>query len=163
HIRALLLQGLAGCGLALRRLDSNDLDAGRVAVAAFATAARRVDADVEKIVGRLSLEQTVSAARWQAELRLDDEDRHATNLSAGPHPDPHPGPAAGGRASGAVKPGSMRSPLGQAHRLSRPRRLLARAFGRAGAGSARNSWGARARGWRGQAGRLDRQCMAGPG
>src|SRR5262245_17846187 len=78
HIRALLLQGLAGCGLALRRLDSNDLDAGRVAVAAFATAARRVDADVEKIVGRLSLEQTVSAARWQAELRLDDEDRHAT-------------------------------------------------------------------------------------
>jgi hypothetical protein len=51
----------ASCGLALRRLDSNDL-AGteRVVVVAFVSARQRVDADVEKIVGRLSLEQTVS-------------------------------------------------------------------------------------------------------
>jgi putative Mg2+ transporter-C (MgtC) family protein len=64
HIRALLLQGLAGGGLALRRLDSNDLeDTGRVVVTAFVTAQNRVDADVEKIVGRLSLEPTVSAFR----------------------------------------------------------------------------------------------------
>src|ERR1700680_3153602 len=49
HIRALLLQGLAGSGLTLRRLDSNDLDAGmRVAVAAIVPSPLRVDADVEK-------------------------------------------------------------------------------------------------------------------
>jgi putative Mg2+ transporter-C (MgtC) family protein len=77
HVRALLLQGLAGCGLGLRRLDSSDLDAaGRVAVTAVVTALHRVDAEVEKIVGRLSLEPTVSAARWQAELHLDPESRH---------------------------------------------------------------------------------------
>src|SRR6202171_4573852 len=76
HIRALLLQGLAGCGLSLRRLDSNDLEGtARVVVTAFMTAHNRVDADVEKIVGRLSLEPTVSAARWQADVHLDSESR----------------------------------------------------------------------------------------
>jgi putative Mg2+ transporter-C (MgtC) family protein len=73
HIRALLLQGLAGCGLTLRRLESNDLEgSGRVVVTAFTTASQRVDAEVEKIVGRLSLEPTVSAARWQAEARMEE-------------------------------------------------------------------------------------------
>jgi putative Mg2+ transporter-C (MgtC) family protein len=73
HVRALLLQGLAGGGLALRRLDSNDLqETGRVVATAFVTAPHRVDSDVEKIVGRLSLEPTVSAARWQAEV-MDSE------------------------------------------------------------------------------------------
>ena len=76
HVRALLLQGLAGSGLGLRRLDSSDLDGtGRVVVTAFVTAHLRVDADVEKIVGRLSLEPAVSAARWQADVRLDSENR----------------------------------------------------------------------------------------
>jgi putative Mg2+ transporter-C (MgtC) family protein len=74
HIRALLLQGLAGCGLTLRRLDSNDLEGStRVVVTAFTTASQRADAEVEKIVGRLSLEPTVSAARWQAEARTESE------------------------------------------------------------------------------------------
>src|SRR5262249_15264178 len=74
HIRALLLQGFAGCGLILRRLESNDLEgSGRVVVRAFTTASQRVDAEVEKIVGRLSLEPTVSAARWQAEVRTEAE------------------------------------------------------------------------------------------
>jgi putative Mg2+ transporter-C (MgtC) family protein len=74
HVRALLLQGLAGSGLGLRHLESTDLDAtGRVIVTAFATAPQRVDAEVEKIVGRLSLEPTVSAARWQADVHLDSE------------------------------------------------------------------------------------------
>jgi len=83
HIRALLLQGLAGGGLALRRLDSNDLNgSGRVAVAAFVTAHQRVDADVEKIVGRLSLEPTVSAARWQALADVDLEAQLAIDASA---------------------------------------------------------------------------------
>jgi putative Mg2+ transporter-C (MgtC) family protein len=76
HVRALLLQGLAGAGLALRRLDSNDIEGtGRVGVTALMTAPHRVDADVEKIVGRLSLEPTVSAACWQAESHLDSEAR----------------------------------------------------------------------------------------
>ena len=76
HVRALLLQGLAGGGLALRRLDSNDVEGtGRVVVTALMTAPHRVDADVEKIVGRLSLEATVSAARWQAEIVVDGEAR----------------------------------------------------------------------------------------
>jgi putative Mg2+ transporter-C (MgtC) family protein len=74
QLRALLLQGLAGSGLSLRRLDSNDVDAGAsVVVTAFVTAPHRVDADVERIVGRLSLEPTVSAARWQAEVHLESE------------------------------------------------------------------------------------------
>jgi putative Mg2+ transporter-C (MgtC) family protein len=74
QLRALLLQGLAGSGLSLRRLDSNDVDAGAsVVVTAFVHAPHRVDADVERIVGRLSLEPTVSAARWQAEVHLESE------------------------------------------------------------------------------------------
>jgi putative Mg2+ transporter-C (MgtC) family protein len=82
QIRALLLQGLAGCGLALRRLDSNNLEgAGLVAVSAFVSASHRIDAEVEKIVGRLSLEQTVSAARWQAEAQLDSENHQSLKLS----------------------------------------------------------------------------------
>src|SRR6476660_3440514 len=57
QLRALLLQGLAGSGLSLRRLDSSDVDAGAsVVVTAFGTAPHRVDVDVERIVGRLSLE-----------------------------------------------------------------------------------------------------------
>jgi putative Mg2+ transporter-C (MgtC) family protein len=74
HVRALLLQGLAGCGLSLRRLDSSDVEGtDRVAVTAFVTAHQRVDSEVEKIVGRLSLEPTVSAARWQADVHVESE------------------------------------------------------------------------------------------
>ena len=74
HIRALLLQGLASCGLALRRLDSTNLEGtAHVAVSALVSASQRIDAEVERIVGRLSLEQTVSAARWQIEAQLDPE------------------------------------------------------------------------------------------
>jgi putative Mg2+ transporter-C (MgtC) family protein len=66
HIRALLLQGLASCGLTLHRLDSNDVEGtDRVAVTASVSASNRVDSDVEKIIGRLSLEATVSGAHWQ--------------------------------------------------------------------------------------------------
>jgi hypothetical protein len=35
---------------------------------------------VEKIVGRLSLEQTISAARWQAEVDLDSQGRGFLDL-----------------------------------------------------------------------------------
>jgi putative Mg2+ transporter-C (MgtC) family protein len=74
HVRALLLHGLAGCGLTLRRLDSTDVEgAARVLVTAYTTTSQRVDAEVEKIVGRLSLEPTVSAARWQTDARAEPE------------------------------------------------------------------------------------------
>ena len=74
QIRALLLQSLATSGLALRRLDSSDLNgSARVVVTAFVRAHQRVDDEVEKIVGRLSLEPTVSAARWQAVADVDLE------------------------------------------------------------------------------------------
>jgi hypothetical protein len=46
---------------------------GRVAATAHLIASQRVDADVEKIVGRLSLEPTITAARWQAGVQLDAE------------------------------------------------------------------------------------------
>ena len=42
-------------------------------VTVFVHAPHRVDAEVERIVGRLSLEPTVSAARWQAEVHLESE------------------------------------------------------------------------------------------
>jgi putative Mg2+ transporter-C (MgtC) family protein len=71
-IRALLLHSLAGCPLSLRRIDSTDLEGGeRVVVTAFVTADHRIDADVEKIVGRLSLEPSVSAARWRVMADVD--------------------------------------------------------------------------------------------
>lgn len=74
HIRALLLQSLASAGLVLRHLTSNDVDGSdRVIVVAFVTAQQRLDADVEKIVGRLSLEPTVSGARWQVVADVDPE------------------------------------------------------------------------------------------
>jgi putative Mg2+ transporter-C (MgtC) family protein len=76
RVRTLLLRSLVGSGLALRGLDSNDLNGSeRVAVTAHLTASHRIDADVEKIVGRLSLEPTITAARWHAEVQLVSESR----------------------------------------------------------------------------------------
>ena len=74
----MLLQGLAGGALALRGLDSNGLNGtGRVRVTAHLVAPRRIDAEVEKIVGRISLEPTISTARWEAQAQLDAESRSA--------------------------------------------------------------------------------------
>jgi putative Mg2+ transporter-C (MgtC) family protein len=65
HVRALLLQGTGSGQLSLRRLDSNDLaESGRVEVTAQLTSAVKNDAVLEQVVGRLSLEPTVSAASW---------------------------------------------------------------------------------------------------
>jgi putative Mg2+ transporter-C (MgtC) family protein len=65
HLRALLLHSTSNAHLMLRRLDSTDLnDNGRVEVVAQLTAPANNDAILEQIVGRLSLESTVSAASW---------------------------------------------------------------------------------------------------
>jgi putative Mg2+ transporter-C (MgtC) family protein len=72
HIRALLLQSIARGDLALQRLDSTDVNGtGRVVVNAHLIAHSRVDAAVEDIVGRLSLEPAISAARWQVRTDID--------------------------------------------------------------------------------------------
>jgi len=47
-------------------------------VNAFVSASHRIDAEVEGIAGRLSLEQTISAARWQTEAHLDSESHAIT-------------------------------------------------------------------------------------
>lgn len=70
HIRALLMQAIAAGEVRLRRLESEDLpmsEAGveRVAVTADLVAAGRVEALLEGIVGRLSLEPAVSRASWE--------------------------------------------------------------------------------------------------
>jgi putative Mg2+ transporter-C (MgtC) family protein len=67
-IRALLLQSTSNDQLSLRRLDSTNLeDSGRVEVSALLTAQSKSDAVLEQVDGRLSLEQTVSAASWSVE------------------------------------------------------------------------------------------------
>jgi putative Mg2+ transporter-C (MgtC) family protein len=65
HVRALLLQSTSNGQLSLRRLESTDLEeSGRVEVIAQLTSASKNDAVLEQVVGRLSLEPTVSAASW---------------------------------------------------------------------------------------------------
>lgn len=66
HIRALLLQGVASGGLHLRSLDSENIEESeRVEVSAELSADTRADKTLEQIVGRLSLEPAVTAARWR--------------------------------------------------------------------------------------------------
>lgn len=70
HIRALLLQGLLGGALRLHNLESQNLsDSGLVCVKARLVAAEQSDLTVEKVVGRLSLESSVTAAGWDVHPR----------------------------------------------------------------------------------------------
>jgi putative Mg2+ transporter-C (MgtC) family protein len=73
HMRSLLLHALTQAGLGLRRIDSEDIaDSTKVAVTAQAVAATRNDGALEQIVGRLSLEPLVSAARWQVDRSVTE-------------------------------------------------------------------------------------------
>jgi putative Mg2+ transporter-C (MgtC) family protein len=64
----LLLQGLTAGGIRLHRLDSSNIeDSDRVEVVAELSADRGSDSVLEQIVGRLSLEPSVTAARWRVE------------------------------------------------------------------------------------------------
>lgn len=68
HVRALLLQGRSAGSVHLRRLDSSNIeDSDRVEVLAVLSADGRSDSTLEQIVGRLSLEPSVTAARWRVE------------------------------------------------------------------------------------------------
>ena len=72
HVRALLLQGLTAGGIRLHRLDSSNIeDSDRVEVLAEVSADRRSDSVLEQIVGRLSLEPSVTAARWRVDSSLE--------------------------------------------------------------------------------------------
>jgi len=72
HVRALLLQGLGAGGIRLHRLDSSNIeDSDRVEVLAELSAERRSDSVLEQIVGRLSLEPAVTAARWRVETAIE--------------------------------------------------------------------------------------------
>lgn len=65
HVRALLLRDL-GSVLHIRELESSNLSSGSgVEVTAQVRADNRQDRLLEQIVGRLSLEPTVTAARWR--------------------------------------------------------------------------------------------------
>ena len=72
HVRALLLQGLTAGGIRLHRLDSSNIeDSDRVEVLAELSADRQSDSVLEQIVGRLSLEPSVTAARWRVETAIE--------------------------------------------------------------------------------------------
>ncbi len=66
RIRALLVQGFGAGDLHLRELESADIEGSdRVAVAATLTSEKPREIALEYIVGRLSLEAGVTAARWR--------------------------------------------------------------------------------------------------
>ena len=68
EVRALLLQAMAGAGMHFRELDSRNIEGSdRVEVCATITARERKDEAFEEIVGRLSLDPQVTAARWKFE------------------------------------------------------------------------------------------------
>ncbi|MFN4125156.1 MgtC/SapB family protein [Pannonibacter indicus] len=72
HVRALLLQGLAASAMHLRQLDSSNIeDSDRVEIKATVHADSRTDKAVEQIAGRLSLEPSVTAARWRVDALSD--------------------------------------------------------------------------------------------
>jgi putative Mg2+ transporter-C (MgtC) family protein len=72
HVRALLLQGLSAGGIRLHRLDSSNIeDSDRVEVLAGVSADNRSVSVLEQIVGRLSLEPSVTAARWRVETAIE--------------------------------------------------------------------------------------------
>lgn len=65
HVRALLLRDLGHSLLILELESSNVEDSNRVEVSALVRSEKRQDRALEQIVGRLSLEPMVTAARWR--------------------------------------------------------------------------------------------------
>jgi putative Mg2+ transporter-C (MgtC) family protein len=67
----LLLQSMTGSGLRLTELNSHNIEGSdRTEVCATITAHQRKDEALEEIVGRLSLEAAVTAARWKHETTV---------------------------------------------------------------------------------------------
>ncbi len=73
HLRSLLLHALSQGSLGLRRVESADIpDTSKVTVTAQVLAAKRNDAALEQIVGRLSLEPHISAVTWQVDRTIPE-------------------------------------------------------------------------------------------
>lgn len=73
HLRSLLLHTLTQAGLGLRRIDSQDIpETNKVAVTAQVWSARRNDACLEQVVGRMSLEPNVSAVTWAVDRTIPE-------------------------------------------------------------------------------------------
>ena len=71
HVRALLFQGIHTGNLHIRQLDSvNVEDTDRVEVTATVIGVEGNTMALEQIVGRLSLEPSVTAARWRVEQEI---------------------------------------------------------------------------------------------
>jgi putative Mg2+ transporter-C (MgtC) family protein len=59
--------------LGLRRIDSSDIpDTANVLITAQVLAAKRNDAALEQIIGRLSLEPHISAVAWQVDRTIPE-------------------------------------------------------------------------------------------
>ncbi|MNE65732.1 hypothetical protein D3C80_1612390 [compost metagenome] len=73
QVRSLMLHSLSDPGLRLQSLHSEDLpDASRLEVRAELLGNAQATAQLERLVGRVSLEKGVSAVRWQVrELGAD--------------------------------------------------------------------------------------------
>ncbi len=74
RLRSLLLHAISQAVLGLRRIESSDIpDTPHVAITARVVAARRDDAAVEQILGRLSLEPHISALNWQMDRTIPED------------------------------------------------------------------------------------------
>jgi putative Mg2+ transporter-C (MgtC) family protein len=96
HIRSLLLQGVSRSDLRLQALESTDTqDPTKVEVRADVQADGRKDGLLEQVVARLSLEESISAVRW--EVASSDSEEAASV----PIPALTPGPNLPGAESSA--------------------------------------------------------------
>ena len=74
HVRALLLRELT-VNLHIQEIESENIEGtDRVEVSALVRADQRQDRALEQIIGRLSLEPRVTAARWRFEVTADAGD-----------------------------------------------------------------------------------------
>jgi putative Mg2+ transporter-C (MgtC) family protein len=68
HLRARLVQEITGVSIHLQSLESEDIaGTDKVSVKAFVLTRGKQEARMERIVGLLSLEPTVTAANWKSE------------------------------------------------------------------------------------------------
>lgn len=83
HLRSLLLHALSQSGLGLRRIDSADIpNTNKVTATAQAVAVKRIDAALEQIVGRLSLEPQITAASWTVDRAIAQTSEKAGTMSS---------------------------------------------------------------------------------
>ena len=71
RVRTVLLQGLGGPGLHLQALQSANIEeSDRVEITADLATEDAADGEIERVVGRISLDPAVTAARWRQSLAV---------------------------------------------------------------------------------------------